>query len=421
MVAAIKDVRFDYVSARIADIRVKAEPDKQGRQIVKSVIVADEEIQPSSRFFTSISSRYNFSPSIFSYFSHKELFDRISAKRADDRVRVCIERREGREPIVLAAANPTKPVVPYEQLMELVGQYGNEGVSYQDGVVNSTHIPRVAADSFKIGPDLFQNRFTLSTPIDGYGAPSVYLSMLRLICANGLIGFAPAFKTTLSLGKGADDVRFAIGRALDSFNHDEGYSALRTRIEASQKSWASVREVTDLYELLLRLQGEGRLFWSDKEGQRGHPHQGSDVANLVRRAEALHQSRLNLPGDTDVVEEKAGKNPILAGFHRLTHDLSRVYGIANLKALSTKRQALLPAELTLFDAFNFATEVATRHTDQSGANRLHALVSQKLVGEYDLENSCEKHKDFASFWVQSEAKVDGKQPVAMAPGALSSN
>jgi hypothetical protein len=51
----------------------------------------------------------------------------------------------------------------------------------------SEHAPRYNP-TFQIARDGFQNKFVLDTPIDGYGRPAVYLSMLRLICANGLVG-----------------------------------------------------------------------------------------------------------------------------------------------------------------------------------------------------------------------------------------
>jgi hypothetical protein len=51
-----------------------------------------------------------------------------------------------------------------------------EGICYVDGIVESTHVPRVGSGSFQIAGDEFSNRFLLAAPIDGYGLPNVYLS-----------------------------------------------------------------------------------------------------------------------------------------------------------------------------------------------------------------------------------------------------
>src|SRR5438445_155010 len=95
------------------------------------------------------------------------------------------------------------------------------------------------------------------TALDGYGRPSVYLSLLRLVCSNGAVGYSPAFRSELSVGRGDDGVAFALTRVLDGFNNEDGYAALRQRFESAAKSWASVNEAQKLYKLLARLHGRG--------------------------------------------------------------------------------------------------------------------------------------------------------------------
>src|SRR5260221_348195 len=73
----------------------------------------------------------------------------------------------------------------------------------------------------------------IDTPIDGFGRPSVYLSLLRLVCSNGAVGYSPAFRSELSVGKGDDGVAFALTRVLDGFNNEDGYAALRQRFESA--------------------------------------------------------------------------------------------------------------------------------------------------------------------------------------------
>lgn len=125
--------------------------------------------------------------------------------------------------------------------------YNGGDITYCDGVVESTHTPRIGSNEFEIGNDRFWNRFVMSAPIDSYGQPSIYLSLLRQVCTNGMIAYAPTFRSTLALGRGEDNVTFSIVRALDGFGNLEGYAALRQRFEAAGKSWASVYEAQSLY------------------------------------------------------------------------------------------------------------------------------------------------------------------------------
>ena len=89
-----ESVRFDYDYLPINDLIIETEEDdKTGKQTVKNVIVKDEPLQPSDRFWTSLFARYGFNKAFFKYFSHSETFDRISNVEQADRMRLCIERR----------------------------------------------------------------------------------------------------------------------------------------------------------------------------------------------------------------------------------------------------------------------------------------------------------------------------------------
>lgn len=99
--------------------------------------------------------------------------------------------------------------------------------------------------------DGFQHRFVLDTPVDGFGRPSVYLSLLRLVCSNGAVGYSSAFRSELSVGKGDEGVAFALVRVLEDFNNEDGFAAMRQRFESAARSWASVNEVHKLYKTLI--------------------------------------------------------------------------------------------------------------------------------------------------------------------------
>ena len=100
-------------------------------------------------------------------------------------------------------------------------------------------------------------------PSPTFGRPNIFLSLLRQVCTNGAIGYAKAFRTELRVGRGSDDVRYAIVRALDNFGNDEGFAALRQRFESAADSWASVAECNRLYRDLLRLHHTKNLGGSE--------------------------------------------------------------------------------------------------------------------------------------------------------------
>jgi hypothetical protein len=385
MVTAIADrpVSFDYAFMPISDMAVKTiEDPKTGKKVVESVLVRDEELQPTERFWTSLYSRYGFNSAFFKYFDHAEVFNRISVVENNDRMRVCIERDHDGRGTLLGVSNPTKPIVVYDELMDMLGKYGGEDIKYHNGVVESSHIPRSNTNLFKIGGDDFVNRFLLATAIDGYGAPNIYLSLMRTICSNGFIGFTKAFRSSISLGKGSDDVAPSLTRALDGFGNDEGYAALRQRVETATVSWASVFEAQSLYTAVLRAQC--RL--TNK--------------NINTNAVSIGNHLANSNHENSQVGSK-----LLLAFHQMTGDISKLYGLANVDALSPKRQRSLPVKCTVYDLMNFATEVATHYAKASGSRSLQGWLGNLIVTEYDMEGTKDRFADFADFHIDSKLSV----------------
>jgi hypothetical protein len=386
--------RFDYAFAAVGDLAVETttEP-KSGRRTASAILVNDEPIKPAERFWTSLYARYGFNKSFFKYFDFGEVFQRISDVESQDRMRLCIERdEENGESRLLAVSNPTKPIVRHDDLTETLERYEGGNVRYCDGVVESTHVPRAGANSFEISGDAFSNRFIMSTPIDGYGLPNIYLSLLRQICSNGMIGYARTFRSTLALGRGDDDVIYSIIRALDGFGNDEGYAALRQRFEAASESWASVYEANTLYKNLVKLLACKQIGWD------GATTSGADgIVNLLHTG----QSGQTLTGESEEIG-----SPMITAFHRMTGDVSEIYGLANVDALSVKRQRSLPVNCTVYDLLNFASEVATHHADDHGSRASQAWLGTTISGEYDLENSCDSFDDFQDFFL--DRKLSGE-------------
>jgi hypothetical protein len=363
---------FEYGTARIKDLRVISHVNDVGKTVVDSILLNDEPVSPTPRFWNSLHVRFGFTSNIFRYFSHAEVFERISSVSPCDEIRWCLQRDENRRGSLLAVTNPSAAIIRHDELLELLQENDTKAIRYDKGVVTSEHEPRLNP-TFQIGGDGFRNKFIIDTPIDGYGRPAVYLSMLRLICSNGLVGYSPTFRSELAVGRGDGGVRFSLQRVLDGFNNEDGYAALRQRFEAATRSWASVNEAQKLYKVLVRLHGRG------------------DISNSV--------SRVTLGGDGASEFESS---PLFSSFHRMTGDLSQIYGLASLDTLSVKRQRTLPSACKVYDLLNFASEAATHHATEAGNKTLQAYIGELISGEYDLEGTVDQFTDWRDFFIGNE-------------------
>jgi hypothetical protein len=349
-----------------------------GGKMIKAVVIDDEPLKPSSRFWTSLYSRFGINRSFFRFFGHDELFQRISEREANAMIRVCVERSPGGDSRLLAATGTNKPVIIYDDMMEVLQQFRLEGeVGYSNGVITTTHTPRIGASEFKIGGDQFSNKFVLHAPIDGYGQPNFFLSLLRWVCSNGMIGWANAFKTALQLGSGGDNVQHTLRRALEGFTSDEGYAQLRHRFEAAQQSWASLREQQALYKMLVRLQNDPQLA----KGA-GFDEATGGILSGVKKEDWM----------------KGHGAAVLKMFTGMTGDPFETY-FRDPNAMSEKRQRSLPVGCRTYDLLNFATEVASHHVSEAGARTLQAWVGEMISNDFDLEGSADNFTDFTDFFI----------------------
>lgn len=345
---------FDYGLTTVQDFQVaKATRNRAGRLVISRLKVDDRSVKLSKRFWKSFFMRYGIGENVFRYFEPEEVFARIAERAPDDVLRYCIQSEPDCTDVLLAVTNANRPVIRHSEVMDIVGRYDALDRSYADGIVTSTHIPRSGCQAFKIGGDQFEHRFVMETPIDGFGHPRIFLSFMRLVCTNGMIGYGRAFRSDVSLGKHIDH---CITRALESFDNDEGYAALQQRFDSAQKSWASVRECTMLHKLLVSL-SDGKSIQVD------------------------HWSR---------------------DFHRMTGNLHTLYGLANMDAISQKRQRVLPARCRIYDLLNFASEMATHRAAVIAQRSLQAFIGHLISDEYDLEGTADTVTEFADFFIRDD-------------------
>lgn len=310
------------------------------RRRISTLEVGNDEYRVTDRFLQSLASRFHVGPEFFRYFAPDEVFDRVQAVHPYTRVRLVTDGDS-----VLGLSNPARAIVRPDEVCRLLENQQDRLVetTYAQGVVKSVH--RMDEPQWEIGHEAFTNTFTLETPVDGFGLPSVYLSLIRLICTNGLVGYAPAFRTDIPLGRNTDPAAGPLGRAMECFSNEEGYAALRQRLESARRSEASIYEVRMLCRALER--------------------------------------------DTDLaVGAKEAMQPVHDALWKLTGDIAVKYGVASDQAISRKKQSALPMDCTVFDLLTFATEIATHHADKLVSGRqIHAWVGQMLSREYDLEES----------------------------------
>lgn len=400
-IEAAGDIGFEYRTVPIKAITVKEVKNEATNRIVgRDVEIDGDYLKGSDRFWTSLFARYGFNKAFFEYFTPAETFERIAQHHPDEQLRVCVEKGK-QSSRVLAVSAPDRAIVGFDDLYKLLEDNGGQQCKYDNGIVTSMQTPTRAMPDFEIADSAFQYQFCLSTPLDGYGAPNIYLALLRQVCSNGAIAMAPAFKSEVKLGKKDDDIMTQMLRALDSFNNEEGFLALRQRFEAATKSYASIFEAQSLYDILTRQYSKGAV----QNALQLDPGN----TTLIRALEAEELERTI--GRADDGESVIGSQAIRA-YHQLTGNLTHEYGLANLDALSQKRQRTLPTRATVYDLINLSTEIATHYAIPGASRQLQGWVGGLLANEYDMENTKEKFADFADFHMERKlaAGLTGSHP-----------
>ena len=365
------DVSFDFGHTTVGELDVSCTEDEKGKKHVQYVLIDGDAYRPTDRFWISFFSKFGLSDNVFKYFDHNEVFERISDRAPSDSLRFCVEKKDGRDyQHLLAVTAPTKPLVRHEALVPTLEKYGGMNIDYHQGMVSSTHVPRID-NQFDIFGEKYNNRFVMETPIDGFGKPNIYLSLLRQICLNGAIGYAKAFRSALTVGKN-DDCLLAVERALDGFDNDEGYAALRQRFESAAKSWASLYEARTLYDQFTRARTATGTYKTTM---------GPDGARISTMTE------------------------VLQAFHETTGNVMDLYGVANPDVFSAKKQRTLPVKCRVYDLLTLASEVATHYTRSEASKIIQGWVGGTVSNEYDLEGTCEEFPEFDAFYVNPKEEA----------------
>jgi hypothetical protein len=318
---------------------------------------------PTQRFWTSFCAKVGVGTNVFNLFEHGEVLNRVVERNkfsATGNVRIIEDCQNKR---LLAITDPTKPVINWRGILGLINRKGGYSVSYSDGIITSMHCLSNDLD-VKVGSEDHKQRISVHTPIDGYGSPAIYLALMREVCKNGMIAMGKAFKTSIKIGKKdtSSDIEYSMERTYDSFSNDEGYDALIRRLDTARGSALSVRE----YEHARRILS---CFTPAKD----------------KNGEDLKCS------------------PELNTFKDLAGSLHQKYGLSHLQQMTDKQMALLETDMTVYEAINFMTEVATHRLDPHNAKhvglskRIHGWVGTLVSNSYDLENTIDPEDIQAEF------------------------
>lgn len=354
----------DYKNVNLNDVKISlAESAKNQKRKVQNLEVEGEPVIYTERFSSSLASLYGFSANMYKFFDPAEVIDRIISRGFGDVVRVAMQENKDGSHTALGVVKPSKSFIRSDDLlMEMMDQGIDPSlITYHDGMVRSMHKPSRLGDSpFSVQGDQMVNRFVIDTPIDGFGLPSAYLSILRQVCSNGMIGYAKAFKSSIQLGNSPElregeivsDAIPTFRRFLESYNNEEGFSAIRQRLESAGTSPASLDEFHSLYRTLT----SGAMA-------------------------SLHKGPVNDVGmyNSDVTTK----------LRELAGDVLDIYGLVSLDGLAPKQRRKIPVKCTVLDLINFASEMSTHRANTEQGRKISAWVGGALsdIGGYDLEGT----------------------------------
>lgn len=321
--------RFSTARVSIADL-VPVECDQATGRF--KIQFEDRTYNTTARFITSFARKLKFSNNIFNYFTAEEVFDRVYQRNPDVAFKVTFDRQDGE---ILGVVDENKKLLPAEIACNVFASDPRvQKIQYSKGVWEAEFL---LDGSFSVRNDSeYARKIWVHYPVDGVSMPCVYLSVLRQVCSNGMVAMVPGFRTDIEIN---DESGTHLSRLLRSYNNENGFMALESRLQTAQDTLASVNELLKFENLLAT--------------------QIADQASASRL-----QTRL---------EEMAG-------------DPCARYETTSLNNIALKKRSLLPVACSVNDLFNFCSELTTHHENIiSRVDAFNAALGGMLAQEFDLE------------------------------------
>lgn len=351
VVLPVNAIKIEY-DGEVNKFKSMADYDRATRFVLPD----GQRMKADKRFWTSFCHTFSFSRNIFNLFETSEVLSRL-AKVHSPVARFTYEKGGS----LLSCTNPKKTVIKADVVQQLFKKFDGTKLSYANGVISGQFMSPFSSKFEVVGKkdSEFSTGYNLEIPLDGYGAPSAYLMLLRQVCTNGAVARTSAFRTTFSLGKDETDYAPVLNRAFESFNDEEGYHAFRQRMEICAKSWASLNNFFTL--------GRAINHGCKAEGM-----------GLLERAN-IKKALSDLAGD-----------PVY------------LYGLNDTSEVSSTKLRSYPVNTTVYDMINFATEVTThRFKTLHGRNAIYGWLGAILTEPLDLEDSCTTTRDFKDFYIDT--------------------
>lgn len=353
---------IEYRSFNLADVGLVFNEDKlrQGGVSVVGVKIDGETLTYSERFGISFATLLKQSPSIFALFGVDEVVARALLRRVvKGEACVAIDRTVPGEPVALAVAPLEKNFFTLQHLrrfLDTVGTYGKArpyaggGTFALDFNLSILHRP-FDVQGVKMTPFL-----NMQLAIDGWGRPAAWLGLEVGGSRRMLQAKADAFRTYANIGEDAGKFVPSLTRFTRSFSNEEGFEALRARLEASHLASASLGEV-----------------------------------NSFSRA----AGNCNLPASAT------------AQIAKLMNDEAGRFSLASLEMVSAKRLVRIPSQVAVSDLIGMAVEFTTAD-GVTNAEPLHAWIGRTIADEagFDLENSLDAPKATALHYLAEDTLAE---------------
>jgi hypothetical protein len=256
---------------------------------------------------------------------------------------------------LLSCVAPSKPILTIEQIEDLVKKYGGNRPIYKNGIVSVLFDPPFPMN-YQIGSDTFRTQFNMQMPVDGFGLPAAFLGLFRVNGNISTIAISPAFKSLFPLGKEDTSLAAVLDRNMSTFNNEEGWHSFKERLEAARNSWASFRDATALYRIIV---------------------------------DSAKDENIPLPKTSELIDR----------YNELCGDPLKWYGIAGQHEMSERKARTVPVDASVYDLICFASELATFIFQHYGKNRLYDWVGKTTTTEYDLEGTKTEYPSFNDFFV----------------------
>ena len=300
---------------------------------IKGLVIGDTMYKLSDRFYKTLAAELGIPYGVFGFFTPLEVMERAAEKEPLLPLRVTVDTAQGQALGLTKDKGLPMPVkysenVLHEDRRLQEVEYGNGELSALLDLDDPWEVPNDSA---------YRVRVRCRVPVDGVGMPDMSLATWRQICSNGAVAETPLFRTKMEI---KDNSGEHFRRLLASFSNPSGVEMLQDRMCIAAGTKASVGEVVLLEGLIRR-----------------------SVANA--RNQMLLRERLN----------EVAENPCVR------------YGVTDLTNIGLKKRALLPVGCSVADLLNFASELATHHSELlKPDSSLHSFSGTLLSKGFDLED-----------------------------------